>query len=901
MKGKRPSDMWHYVQGCIEATVCLSGSLSGYVSDIVKCFNCLPRHPIFVLAAKLGLPSPIVKAWRAGVNALERRFRIRNEIGQATVACTGFAEGDPLSCVAITIMDFCFHLYMSRYAPRCQAISFVDNLELLGHSGSELHHAFLVMEAFLEAWDLEQDPTKSFTWAVDAPTRRLLRGLGHKVALASKDLGSQMNYGGQSRIGVLLDRISSLDRFWTRLRTVAADLRSKLHILRTMAWPRALFGAENLHFSEAHTDNLRSRAMWSLKWSRPGASPLIRMSLMHGVRHDPGFHQVWETLKTVHRHIVAQPEARHWWVIFLSSWNRVSGQGPMRKLFHVFETLGWSLTETGDLVIDGFSRPWLSCPLALLRRLAERSWTQHVCRRLRVRQDFVDLDSIDVNISFSHLVSAGSEAGLLATIQDGTSFSDAFKAKFDPTASANCSICEVPDGLSHRCLECPRFATVRDSFRDCVRLWPARSVAFNQHAVAPEFPQLVQYWQALERVPDTTEDFQVLPEHGQTHHIFSDGTCSNPADADIALGAWAIVSVDLHCVVAAGCLSGILQTVPRAELSAALAALRWGHRAHIELHLWSDSQYVVDGMLMLQTGACIPTRWGNEDLWGAISEQMCMFPGRFQVHKVASHVNLACSSSPFEDWLISGNDMADTPAKAANTGWPETVLRLNRSFSRHKRSYGAAVKRQLAFLLAIAKASQCGVPEQRDDEDVMISSLVTDAVPNALQLASQMPEPCLQDPRLSMCPRDVVRSIAGWIFGLDLAADLQCEVTFLELFFAFKAGEGKDLPVVFSSTGEVLLTSSQDKTVAGGAIAVTLLGAMRAFERIVTAVLLSCGVRFSKGRTSVKHHQVHLIMSSLQVGWPSSAQQLVKAPLDRLSRYSVRVMSDLSKPLCVFL
>ena len=399
MKGKRPSDIWYYVQACAEATVCLAGCLSGYVSDLIKCFNCLPRDPIFRLASKLGLPAPIIKAWRAGVDALERRFRIRNEIGQATTACTGFAEGDPLSCVAITIMDFCFHLYLSRYAPRCQAISYVDNLELLGHSGSELHQAYLVMETFLEAWDLEQDSKKCFTWAVDVPTRKLLRGLGHQVALASKDLGSQMNYGGQSRIGVLLDRISSLDRFWTRLRTVTADLRSKLHILRTMAWPRALFGAENLHFSEAHTDHLRSRAMWAMKWNRPGASPLIRMSFMYGVSHDPGFHQVWETLKTFHRHIVVQPEARHWWAIFLASWNRVSGQGPMRKLFHVFETLGWSLAATGELVIDGISRPWISCPLVLLKRLAERSWLQHVCRRLRVRQDFAGLDSVDVNIS----------------------------------------------------------------------------------------------------------------------------------------------------------------------------------------------------------------------------------------------------------------------------------------------------------------------------------------------------------------------------------------------------------------------------------------------------------------------------------------------------------------------
>ena len=355
MQGKQCSDIWYALQGDIEATVALASTMSGYVADIVKCFNCLGHEPIFRLATHLGIPSPILTAWRSSVTNLQRRFRIRSDVGDAVSGATGFAEGDPLSCVAIAVFDFCWHAYMTQYAPSCRSVSYVDNLELLARTGSQVHHGCLVMATFLEAWDLELDQGKSFAWALDSRTRSELRAFGYSVSISSRDLGGQMNYGAISRVGVMLDRFESLDCLWNRLRTLPAGIPQKLHVLRAVAWPKALHGCESVSFAESHVDRLRSRAMEALKWKRPGASPLVRFSLLSPMMFDPGFYQVWAVLKLFHQHACPTGHAQLWWLTFVRHWNGVSGQGPMRKLRQVLDALQWDLDSTGCLVFG-----WLS-------------------------------------------------------------------------------------------------------------------------------------------------------------------------------------------------------------------------------------------------------------------------------------------------------------------------------------------------------------------------------------------------------------------------------------------------------------------------------------------------------------------------------------------------------------
>ena len=87
--------------------------LSGLVCDIVKALiNCVSRSIIFELAAMMRLPGHILVGWAGAVSSLIRHFQIRDNFSQGTHSCTGFAEGDGLSCVAMQLLDCLLHWWM---------------------------------------------------------------------------------------------------------------------------------------------------------------------------------------------------------------------------------------------------------------------------------------------------------------------------------------------------------------------------------------------------------------------------------------------------------------------------------------------------------------------------------------------------------------------------------------------------------------------------------------------------------------------------------------------------------------------------------------------------------------------------------------------------------------------
>eukprot|EP00439_Symbiodinium_sp_Y106_P043538 s3973_g5.t1 len=880
MQGKQCSDIWYALQGDIEATVALASTMSGYVADIVKCFNCLGHEPIFRLATHLGIPSPILTAWRSSVTNLQRRFRIRSDVGDAVSGATGFAEGDPLSCVAIAVFDFCWHAYMTQYAPSCRSVSYVDNLELLARTGSQVHHGCLVMATFLEAWDLELDQGKSFAWALDSRTRSELRAFGYSVSISSRDLGGQMNYGAISRVGVMLDRFESLDCLWNRLRTLPAGIPQKLHVLRAVAWPKALHGCESVSFAESHVDRLRSRAMEALKWKRPGASPLVRFSLLSPMMFDPGFYQVWAVLKLFHQHACPTGHAQLWWLTFVRHWNGVSGQGPMRKLRQVLDALQWDLDSTGCLVFGCFRSALIALPLAALRRLAEYAWNLYVCRRLQHRLDYKGLVAVDLSCDAGRNV-APSERHLLATIQDGTSFSNSFKSKFDDRVETNCRLCDQPDSLEHRCLACPRYEAARSKHHVCIRDWSSQDVAFNLHALPNAFPQLLEYWKRLTTVRDSSEDFQFLPESHAVYHLFTDGSCARPADPQRSLASWACMHPDSNRVLSAGPLPGILQSINRTELTAILSALHWQQRGPCEVHVWSDSAYAVEGIAFLKTGQNVPSGWDNEDLWKLVQRELRQASANFWVHHIPSHCSPDAATTPFQDWLIAGNEKADAAAAAAATHWPESVQVLNRRFCRHHQRNLDRQVRQAAFLVDVAKISQ--EPHEdgaaQDDEDVRLNQLAMGVEANELHIAGSFSQDADVLNTLTQFPAATVQKLAPWVCGVDLAASSQRVVAILELMVAFVLDTGAQIPIGNSNHGESSFALSSE-VVAAEAECVTVAGALRVFERLLFGVLRCGGVVFQREAVSLAKHGIFKTMVGIKMGWPACLSLRVSTVLD---------------------
>ena len=265
------TELWYSVQ--LEVELCCQSQvpLLGLSTDIRQCFNRLPREPLLLLAKHVGFPSYILRPWQNFLGSTERRFLIRGQVGEGIRSSAGFAEGCPLSPLAMVLADWAFHVYMAAFAAPARALSFVDNLSCMAHTPARLVHAYGVLSCFTDMLGLPLDADKTFVWATAPRDRAALQCLGHPVVDAVRELGGIMSFGPRVRNSALKDRCNALCPLWSALRRSRAPGHIKLLALPVKFWARALHGVAGCPLAEAEIAQLRASATAALR-IRPGGS-----------------------------------------------------------------------------------------------------------------------------------------------------------------------------------------------------------------------------------------------------------------------------------------------------------------------------------------------------------------------------------------------------------------------------------------------------------------------------------------------------------------------------------------------------------------------------------------------------------------------------------------------------
>ncbi|CAK9082890.1 Retrovirus-related Pol polyprotein from type-1 retrotransposable element R2, partial [Durusdinium trenchii] len=192
-------DLTYAIMVQVEIALLQGLSCNGVMVDIIRCFNHLPRKPIFLLGRKMGLPMPILVAWDNFLRNTRRSFRVQGMIGREVPSDSGFPEGDSMSCLAMIVALFSFHRYFQVFEPTISAYSYVDNLELVSSEVMHLVRGHLTLQAWTEMMTLHLDQSKTLAWAAQAADRRLLQLAGFAITEGTKDLGASMCYGSRHR------------------------------------------------------------------------------------------------------------------------------------------------------------------------------------------------------------------------------------------------------------------------------------------------------------------------------------------------------------------------------------------------------------------------------------------------------------------------------------------------------------------------------------------------------------------------------------------------------------------------------------------------------------------------------------------------------------------------------
>ena len=299
--GREAEELWYSVQVQIELSCQGASDLLGMSTDIIKAFNHLPRLPVFCIARRVGLPSTLLAPWQNFLAGVSRRFLVRQEVSDGIRSVTGFPEEDPLSPLAMLLIDWAYHVYAGTFAPAVRCLSFVDNLTCTAPDLASVARGLSVTQCFHESLDLELDPAKTILWTTSAHMKPALKAMGHVVVDATRELGGIMSFQGRVRNQALRDRCDDLEPLWQALQRSRAPLHLKLQALPAKFWSRALHSVAICPLGDSVLHRLRTAATTALSIRPGGVSSMLRLCVTPCLECDPGFWQLWTCVRDLRR------------------------------------------------------------------------------------------------------------------------------------------------------------------------------------------------------------------------------------------------------------------------------------------------------------------------------------------------------------------------------------------------------------------------------------------------------------------------------------------------------------------------------------------------------------------------------------------------------------------------
>eukprot|EP00435_Cladocopium_sp_Y103_P016937 s4955_g4.t1 len=725
---RETSEVWLMVQAQIEVMLQYDLDFSGLSTDLKKAFNHIGRRQTFMIAARLGLPPPLLHAWSSFLDNFVRRFDVAGCLGPEITSNSGYPEGCPLSIISMLTVNWSYHVYMRVFCPRVQAYSFVDNLTLAAREAMAVIQAFFALKTICQLFGLTTDDGKTFVWGLTKTSKACLSQLGFDCYTDASELGGAMTYTRARRNRVLRQRGDQLKPRWQKLKQSRAPLPQKMCMLSRVFWPQALHGSSNCLISDNYALELRRAATKAMGTSGAGSNPLLRLSLSDNMTNDPGFFQLQLSISTLRRLMRKSPDLLMWWQIWMDGFSGKLLPGPFSRLMHCLSGIGWSITQPPWVCDhDGLCWNLISMDSKTLRSRLEDAWMQFVASQTK-HKTMKDLAGLSGEITMQGVKTMlPPDRARLAALHSGSFMTNFEKAKFDHEKMPMCTICHTEDDRAHW-LQCPRFQHLRRRIPG----WLPDNVELPScvvhHLLVPRIELLVNWRKMLYDVQDCTGKFCVQPPVCGFQHVFIDGTCTMEPHMALQLASWGVVSASCGMVVATGHLSGLTQSIDRAELTALLAALRWGEFSDMDMCIWSDSQSTVHLAEFIQTFDHIPDGVENYDLWLQVQLALQNRLGRSTwLRWIPSHLDPDCAIDSFEDWVIFWNAQVDQLVAHTNANRPDDLLHHQHRTRQVLDAWSLRIQQLRQFFFAVADLSAdetCPVQEEvqtissdEDDED----------------------------------------------------------------------------------------------------------------------------------------------------------------------------------------
>ena len=563
--------------------------LRGILMDIRRCFNAIPRYPLWFVLRVLGFPTGVLRAWVAFVSGQTRRFKVRLSTGEPVSSVCGLPEGCALSVFGMVVIDWILDLWLNATQPGIGLHAFIDDWGVLFSSQDQFPAVWQAVLDFTSALDLELDFHKTKVWSTQALARQTLRQRSLQVTLAARNLGAHQNFSKHAWNSTLQARLRNMPDVWTRLRASLSPYCTKLQAVRMLAWPRALHGISVVHLGQTHFKTLRAGVMKAIQANRKGANPMLHMA-SNSLETDP---EAWSILQTLRDagELGGFDKVDAMLSVFASADLDLPADGPTAVLLARVRRLGWAVSTNG-LVQDRygvFSLMQVGWD-ELYQRVA-MSWGHVMGQEVAHRASFQGIELADPQAVTSVLAQFGTaDQVYLRCHLDGTLYTQNGRAHFQSDVSGQCPWCAEKDGFFHRAWTCPYFADC------CTHMTPeqlAQIPALPRCLTSHGWAVLLPEWEVYARWLVQDHGFSCMspinqcqtdPSH--TVELFVDGTAANPQEPKLRYAAWAVTVAQLgslnNQVVLGGHVQGLCQTPFRAEYHGSDGSSPVGQRTSAE-------------------------------------------------------------------------------------------------------------------------------------------------------------------------------------------------------------------------------------------------------------------------------------------------------------------------------
>ena len=402
----------------------------------------------------MGIHPNIIQAWAAAATQLKRHFVVKNSPSSQVGSTTGFVEGCGMSVVAMVLVNSLIHAFLQSKHPEVTFTTYVDNYELQSSTVQQTSDALQSLVGFCDLLDIQLDQKKTYRWACTAQERQMIRDARDTLVTAARDLGAHMQFDARQTNSTVTAKFKALPDLWHLLACSQASYDQKIKILRTVAWPRAMYAIATVHIGNSYFVDARAGAFNAIGGTRAGANPQIHLSLITHPTADPEYFALLTTVMQFRRNIPAElldltlaPAA--------VTPARKRKPGPGGVLLTRLNRILWAYVADGVFRDDeGFAVHIPDAPIQELRQRITRAWQQSVGRQWESRKGFDGFRQVSVPLSEPASTYAPDELGFIRVAQNGTFYTHDTLIHSGLVDDVRCKFCSEPDPVFHRHWEC---------------------------------------------------------------------------------------------------------------------------------------------------------------------------------------------------------------------------------------------------------------------------------------------------------------------------------------------------------------------------------------------------------------------------------------------------------------